>query len=86
MELSAFLQEADGIQFQSSSVGDDGWNMDGCRHEYIACRCFNPHPSEMTDGTAVMIYWPDYPDWFQSSSVGDDGWNTFAAPIRASND
>ena len=36
--------------FQSSSVGDDGWNA-----QIFCCfphsLCFNPHPSEMTDGT-----------------------------------
>ena len=36
--------------FQSSSVGDDGWNKKGTSNGWRIIR-FNPHPSEMTDGT-----------------------------------
>ena len=40
--------------FQSSSVGDDGWNpVPGRRRE--RSECFNPHPSEMTDGTPLRF-------------------------------
>ena len=66
--------------FQSSSVGDDGWNKDFLML-FQRQKCFNPHPSEMTDGTrrALKQHLEGY--MFQSSSVGDDGWNSKNADI-----
>ena len=50
--------DTDSYVFQSSSVGDDGWNWDFSAEIPNHLR-FNPHPSEMTDGTRrSQPLWP----------------------------
>ena len=74
MELCFHFASFAHMMFQSSSVGDDGWNSP-LPVMFSSYCCFNPHPSEMTDGTRYCLCLRIMAFRFQSSSVGDDGWN-----------